>query len=99
MFIIRIWPCRLGFFSVLFWQISFFDENDRRTAADFFYSKIFLKSLDALPIKWEQCVKSEQVMILPNYNYKLSNENSEKNLNSAEIRNKRWWILRNSTNC
>ena len=63
----------------------------------FFYSKIFLKSSDALPIKWEQCVKSEQVMILPNYNYKLSNENSEKNLNSAEIRNKRWWILRNST--
>lgn len=24
---------------------------------------------------------------------------SEKNLNNAEIRNKRWWILRNSTNC
>lgn len=34
-------------------------------------------------------MKSEQVMILPNYNYKLSNENSEKNLNNAEIRNKR----------
>lgn len=25
--------------------------------------------------------------------------NSEKNLNNAEIRIKRWWILRNSTNC